>query len=312
MSTAVASSAVPAEGLVSTEAVTTDSPTDVDRARSRSRDAARRDELAAFLRNRRERLSPQDVGLLTSGRRRTPGLRREEVAQLAGVGVTWYTWLEQGREITPSAQVLDAIARTLRLDGHERTHLFGLADVPDPTHDDGCFAVTDGVRALLDQLQPFPACVVNGRYDLLAYNRSYQAAMCVDLDALDPLERNTLWRVFTDPGTRARLLDWDTTAPRMVASFRAAMARHMGEPAWKCFLKRMLDASSEFAEIWERHEVAPMQRVRKRLLHPDVGLLQMESTSLWVAESVGIRLVTYTPLDEDTRSRLEQLAGTTG
>jgi transcriptional regulator with XRE-family HTH domain len=300
--------------LASSEASTTDSPTmdpkEAVRASSRSRDAARRDELAAFLRNRRERLSPADIGLLTSGRRRTPGLRREEVAQLAGVGVTWYTWLEQGREITPSAQVLDAIARTLRLDGHERTHLFGLADVADPTHDDGCYAVTDGVRALLDQLEPYPACVVNGRYDLLAYNRSYQAAMCVDLDALDPLERNSLWRVFTDPGTRTRLLDWDTTAPRMVASFRAAMAKHMGEPAWKCFLKRMLEASSEFAEIWERHEVAPTQQVRKRLLHPDVGLLQMESTSLWVAESVGIRLVTYTPLDDDTRSRLEQLAST--
>jgi transcriptional regulator with XRE-family HTH domain len=301
--------------LASSEAPSADSPPTASResarASTRNRDAARRDELAAFLRNRRERLSPQDIGLLSSGRRRTPGLRREEVAQLAGVGVTWYTWLEQGREITPSAQVLDAIARTLRLDGHERTHLFGLADVPDPTHDDGCYAVTDGVRALLDKLEPYPACVVNGRYDLLAYNRSYQAAMCVDLDALDPLERNTLWRVFTDADTRARLLDWDTTAPRMVASFRGAMAKHMGEPAWKCFLKRMLDASSEFAEIWERHEVAPVQRVRKRLLHPDVGLLQMESTSLWVAESVGIRVVTYTPLDDDTRARLQQLGAPT-
>src|SRR5690242_2350203 len=115
--------------LASSEAPATDSGVtdrqEADRAGSRNRDEARRGELAAFLRNRRERLSPQDLGLLTSGRRRTPGLRREEVAQLAGVGVTWYTWLEQGREITPSAQVLDAIARTLRLDGHERTHLFG-------------------------------------------------------------------------------------------------------------------------------------------------------------------------------------------
>jgi hypothetical protein len=103
------------------------------------------------------------------------------------------------------------------------------------------------------------------------------------------------------------MLDWDTTVPRMVASFRAAMAKHMGEPAWKCFLSRMLAASPEFGEIWERHEVAPMQRITKRMLAPSVGVLHLESTSLWLAESVGIRLVTYTPLDDDSRRRLEQL-----
>ncbi|HEV8164238.1 MAG TPA: helix-turn-helix domain-containing protein, partial [Actinomycetota bacterium] len=137
--------------------------------------AARRAELASFLRSRRERITPEDIGLTTFGRRRTPGLRREEVAQLAGVGVTWYTWLEQGRDIAPSAQVLDAIARTLRLDRHERTHLFRLADVPDPSSPESCTPLPDSTALLLDRLDPYPAMVVNGRYDVLAYNRTYQA-----------------------------------------------------------------------------------------------------------------------------------------
>jgi transcriptional regulator with XRE-family HTH domain len=272
--------------------------------------AARRTELASFLRSRRERITPEDIGLTTFGRRRTPGLRREEVAQLAGVGVTWYTWLEQGRDIAPSAQVLDAIARTLRLDGHERTHLFRLADVPDPSSPDSCGVLADSTQLLLDRLDPYPALVVNGRYDLLAYNSTYQAVTGVRLDELEPDDRNILWRAFTVPAVRATMLDWDVTVPRMVASFRAAMAKHMGEPAWKCFLSRMLTASPEFGEIWDRHEVAPLQRITKRMLAPSVGVLHLESNSLWLAESVGLRMVTYTPLDDDTRRRLEQLHAT--
>jgi transcriptional regulator with XRE-family HTH domain len=268
---------------------------------------ARRTELASFLRSRRERITPEDIGLATFGRRRTPGLRREEVAQLAGVGVTWYTWLEQGRDIAPSAQVLDAIGRTLRLDPHERTHLFRLADVPDPSSPDSCTVLPDSTQLLLDRLDPYPALVVNGRYDLLAYNSTWQALVGVRLDELEPDDRNILWRAFTVPSVRATMLDWDTTVPRMVASFRAAMAKHMGEPAWKCFLSRMLAASPEFVEIWERHEVAPLQRITKRMLAPSVGVVHLESTSMWLAESVGVRLVTYTPLDDDTRRRLELL-----
>src|SRR6476619_5831972 len=271
---------------------------------------ARRTELASFLRSRRERITPENIGLTTFGRRRTPGLRRWEVAQLAGVGVTWYTWLEQGRDIAPSAQVLDAIGRTLRLDPHERTHLFRLADVPDPSSPDSCTVLPDSTQLLLDRLDPHPALVVNGRYDLVAYNSTWQALVGVRLDELEPDDRNILWRAFTVPSVRATMLDRDTTVQRMVASFRAAMAKHMGEPAWKCFLSRVLGASPEFGEIWERHEVAPVHRITKRMLAPSVGVVHLESTSMWLAESVGVRLVTYTPLDDDTRRRLEQLHAT--
>lgn len=297
--------------LLESPAAPTPEPLDTRPGHDRRTQAeARRHELASFLRNRRERITPEQIGLLTSGRRRTPGLRREEAAQLAGVGVTWYTWLEQGRDIAPSAQVLDAIARTLALDLHERTHLFGLSGAPDPANAERCHAVRDTVRLLLDQLEPFPASVVNGRYDLLAYNRTYQAVVG-DLDSLRAEDRNALWRLFTEPSARARIVDWDEAAERMVASFRAAMANHMGEPAWKCFLARMLGASPEFVEIWERHDVRPIQRMTKRMFSPEVGLLQLESTSLWIAESVGVRMVTYTPLDDETRARLEALYAAT-
>src|SRR5690348_11620424 len=133
--------------------------------------AIRRHELAAFLRSRRERITPEQVGLRPSRRRRTPGLRREEVAQLAGVGVTWYTWIEQGRDVNASAQVLDAIARTLLFDGQERAHLFTLAGATDTTIEADCSAIPSTTQLLLDRLEPYPALAVNGRYDILVYNR---------------------------------------------------------------------------------------------------------------------------------------------
>src|SRR5215510_3895930 len=133
----------------------------------------RRRELGAFLRSRRERLRPEQVGLRPTRRRRTPGLRREEVAQLAGVGVTWYTWLEQGRDINASAQVLDAIARTLQFDSHERAHLFTLAGVATTTIANQCLDLCPNALELIERLEPLPASIVNDRLDLLAYNRVY-------------------------------------------------------------------------------------------------------------------------------------------
>ena len=213
-------------------------------------DAARRTELGAFLRSRRERITPEQVGLPSAGRRRTPGLRREEVASVAGVGVTWYTWLEQGRDINPSPQVLEAIARCLLLDPHERTHLYRLAGSPDPDHDDA--------SAVL-------------------------------------------------PPTVGPLLDRDETLPRMVATFRANMAEHVGEPAWACMLSRLRNASPEFAELWERHDVASPERFTKRVLSPRVGALHLESASLWLDRRLGTRIMTYVPMDAESRERLEAL-----
>jgi transcriptional regulator with XRE-family HTH domain len=266
----------------------------------------RRRELGAFLRNRRERVQPEDAGLRSSRRRRTPGLRREEVAQLAGVGVTWYTWLEQGREINPSAQVLDAIARTLQFDSHEHSHLFTLAGIATTTVAAQCIELCPTVQPLLDQLEPFPACVLNDRLDLLAYNRVY-ASFFEDLNAIPVEDRNLLWLTFTDAAWRRPIVDWDESVGNLVAEYRAAMARHLDEPAWKLLVARLHRASPEFRAFWERHDVQSVVSRRKRALHPTAGLLSVEYTNLWLGERHGTRIVAFTPADERTRKRLDSL-----
>jgi transcriptional regulator with XRE-family HTH domain len=266
----------------------------------------RRRELGAFLRNRRERLRPEQVGLRPTRRRRTPGLRREEVAQLAGVGVTWYTWLEQGRDINASAQVLDAIARTLQFDTHEHSHLFTLAGLTRATIANQCLALCPTAQPLIDQLEPFPAAVMNDRLDLLAYNRVY-ASFFEHLDAIPIEDRNILWLAFTDQRWRDVIVDWDDVAGQLVAEYRAAMAEHLDEPVWKTLVARLHDASSEFTAVWERHDVQGVESRTKRAMHPTAGLLSLDYTNLWLGQRLGTRIVAFTPADERTRLRLERL-----
>jgi transcriptional regulator with XRE-family HTH domain len=266
----------------------------------------RRQELGAFLRSRRERIQPEQVGLGSIRRRRTPGLRREEVAQLAGVGVTWYTWLEQGRDINPSTQVLDAIARTLQFDVHEHSHLFTLAGFATTTIADQCQALCPTIQPLIDQLEPLPAMVVNSRLDLLAYNRVY-ASFFEDIETVPLEDRNILWLVFTHPQWQATIVDWDDAVGRLVAEYRAAMARHLDDPAWKVLVSRLHRASGEFTAVWERHDVQGVESRTKRAMHPTAGLLKLDYTNLWVGQQVGTRIVAYTPADERTRERLETL-----
>ena len=267
----------------------------------------RRRELGAFLRSRRERVRPEQVGLRPLRRRRTPGLRREEVAQLAGVGVTWYTWLEQGRDIHPSVQVLDAIARTLQFDPHEHSHLFTLAGVaPTPTVANQCLELCPTAQPLIEQLEPFPACVVNDRLDLLAFNRVY-ASFFDDLDTIPIEDRNLLWLSFTHSGWRQVIVDWDDVVGNLVAEYRAAMAEHLDEPAWKSLVARLHRAAPDFTVFWERHDVQAAQSRTKRALHPTAGLLSLDYTNLWLGQRLGTRIVAFTPSDERTRRRLEAL-----
>lgn len=269
--------------------------------------AAERKELGEFLRSRRARIRPQAVGLPGGTRRRTPGLRREEVAQLAGVGVTWYTWLEQGRPINASVQVVDAIARALRLDRHERRHLHtlaGLGDAALPPME--CAVVGETERAVLRQLMPFPTVVLNGRYDILAFNTAY-GKLLVDLDQVPDEDRNTLVLGFTYDEWRQGVRNWDAAAPRMIASFRAAMAQHLDDPLWTGLVDRLRSESTLFDQLWRRHDVAPMSMRDKQVRSPDVGDLNLRSTSLGVVWAPGSRVVIYVPSDDVTRRRLEQL-----
>jgi transcriptional regulator with XRE-family HTH domain len=269
-------------------------------------DELRRRELAEFLRSRRERIAPAQVGVTFSGRRRTPGLRREEVAQLSGVGVTWYTWLEQGRDIKVSEQVLAAIARTLMLDRDERAHLFTLAGSPEPSVVGECHAVPPQVRATLAKLDPYPACVQNAKYDLLAYNRAYNR-LVTDLDELPVEDRNCMWLAFTDPHWKKQIVDWDDAAARMVANLRVLMADHVGDAGWKSFIARLRAESPEFAELWARHEVRGIENKAKKFRHPQVGLMKFEVTNTWLAPQAGRRMLVYVPADAETERRVERL-----
>jgi transcriptional regulator with XRE-family HTH domain len=267
----------------------------------------RREELRAFLRSRRARLSPADVGLPDDGgRRRTPGLRREELAALAGVGVSWYTWLEQGRDIKVSEQVLEAIARTLLLDRDERAHLFVLAGGTDQTVVGECDAVSPQQHAMLAKLEPYPACIQTGKYDILAYNTAYRF-LVADLETVPASERNCMWLAFTDPAWRKQIVDWDETVERMVANLRVMLAEHVGDATWKSFVARLRAASPEFGALWDRHEVRSIENKPKRFRHPDVGMLRFEATNTWLAPRAGRRMIVYVPTDAQTEQRLRTL-----
>jgi transcriptional regulator with XRE-family HTH domain len=265
----------------------------------------RRTELAAFLRSRRGRITPADVGMPAGMRRRTPGLRREEVAQLAGVGITWYTWLEQGRPINVSVQVLQAIATTLRLDQAEREHLFRLAGVPSvpapPAHD----RLEPEVHIVLDGIGPLPAAVMNSRYDILAFNDAY-AAMWPRV-CLRPQARNVLWTSFTVPPCCSTFVNRDDELAQMVATFRAAFGRHIGEPAWTEMIQSLSAASPEFAEMWAAHDVAVAATRVKVVRHAAVGEVRLSVVSFAIVATPETHMAVYTPVDEESRTKLDWL-----
>jgi hypothetical protein len=279
-----------------------------------SRAIERRTELAAFLRTRRERIRPEDVGLPPGSRRRTAGLRREEVAQLAGVGVTWYTWLEQGRPINASSQVLDAIARTLKLDAVERAHLFRLADVPGSDTRGPCSPgcpLPAEVQDVLDAFTAVPAHVVNERFDLLAWNDMY-ARIYPRVTSAPVSERNTLLATLTGPACCNPVGSADTVCKRMIGQLRAAYGRHVGDPAWTHFIRGLEAASPAFAKAWAGHDVAePMTKVAS-FRHPGVGTVRVTTTSFAVSVPPGARMVVYTAADKGSRIALDKLAAGLG
>jgi transcriptional regulator with XRE-family HTH domain len=276
-----------------------------ERARSGER---RRAELADFLRNRRASLKPQDVGLPNGGRRRTPGLRREEVAQLAGVGTTWYTWLEQGRDVRASLDVLEALSRALRLDRAERTHLvlLGRGEEPPPCKRPA-ERVAPGLRRLIENLGPNPAFVLGRRWDYLAWNDA-AAVLLGDLGRIPRAQRNHAWLTFTDPARREMFTDWDRSSRLLVAKFRADSARHMGDLEFESLIAALRSNSREFARAWERHEVSQGSPARKDLRHPLVGMLSFSHAVFHPREAAEQRFVLYTPLpDHDTPGKLATL-----
>jgi hypothetical protein len=299
---------------VTTNPVNGATPSPASTGGTASRATERRTELAPFLRTRRERIRPEDVGLPPGSRRRTSGLRREEVAQLAGVGVTWYTWLEQGRPINASSQVLDAIARTLKLDAVERAHLFRLADVPGGDTRGPCSPTCPlpaEVQDVLDAFTAVPAHVVNERFDLLAWNDMY-ATIYPRVTSAPVSERNTLLATLTSPACCNPVGSADTVCNRMIGQLRAAYGRHVGDPAWTHFIRNLEAASPAFAKTWAGHDVAEPRTKVASFRHPGVGTVRVTTTSFAVSVPPGARMVVYTAADEQSRIALDKLAAGQG
>jgi len=272
----------------------------------------RRREIAAFLRTRRARLQPEDVGMPRGARRRTPGLRREEVAVLAGVSPEWYTWLEQARDVRPSAATLHRIGEALRLEPAELQHLLALCGYGGDQPGNGAVhspTVGRHVQLLLDEFDPCPAWAYGARWDILAWNR---AATIVhgDLGAMEGMERNGLHQMFLNPRFRQWLVDWELHARDCVAKVRLAHARHVDDP-WFNELVDVLQAKSpEFAAWWDEHNVQLPASGEKIYQHPEVGPLSFVYTTLEMSteEGYGLHLVTYVPAPgSDTREKLEAL-----
>ena len=244
---------------------------------------AERDELAAFLRSRRRRRSPEAAGLVT-GRRRTPGLRREDVAALAGVSVTWYTWLEQARDIRPSEQVLASLARALDLDAAETAHLFRLAGQLPPAGGPAPVEEVQPVyRMLLDQLDPCPAMITNHRFDVLAWNRSH-TAMFGDFDDYDAEHRNMLWYTFTAPEARKLVINWDDDAAHMVALFRSQASELLSSEPFTRLIDELRRVSAEFDTFWARRDLAGFAPGWQQLEHPQAGRIELQPVKLYAVD----------------------------
>ena len=267
-----------------------------------------RAELAAFLRTRRERLRPGDVGLPTASRRRTPGLRREEVALAAGVSVDYYTRLEQARGPSPSRQVLAALARALRLTGDERDHLFRLAGEPAPEPQAHSSHVRPGVLHLLDRLADSAVVVVNDLGDVLAWTPLAQA-LFADYSTVPSGRRNLHLMFFTGREEQHRLLpeDREHAARANVTELRAAWSRRRGDPAVERLVTELRQASPLFERLWATHDVAVRHADRKRILHPAVGLLELDCEVL-LTPAHDQRLILHTAQPgTETAQKLELL-----
>jgi transcriptional regulator with XRE-family HTH domain len=272
-----------------------------------TRDEVRRQELSNFLRTRRARVSPFDVGLSAAARRRTPGLRREEVAQLAGMSVTWYTWLEQARPISVSPEMLDNLARVLRLEGIERVQLFQLA-LREPVLDSRPKAqrISPLLKQMLDQIEDLPAFIIGPRWDVLAWNLA--AGAFFGFPSMPAAERNMVWLFFTDSALRSLIVDWPTRARDILARFRVNYGRHAGDKHFVQLVERLKSLSSEFAEWWPRHDVLPVSEGLKRYNHPLVGRLQLQHVSFSVMDDPELTLtILAPPRTTDSRAKLQRI-----
>ncbi|WP_062943289.1 helix-turn-helix transcriptional regulator [Rhizobium leguminosarum] len=264
--------------------------------------------LGAYLKGRRVRLDPAAFGF-AGERRRTPGLRREEVASRANISPTWYTWLEQGRGGAPSADVLDRISRALMLTDVEREHLFliGLGRPPEVRYhrQEG---VTPRLQGVLDALDPSPALIRTAIWDVVAWNRA-ATVLLTDYGALPPEERNVLRFIFLDPRVRAAQYDWESVARFVVAAFRVDAARAGAAAEVEPLVDELCRKSSEFLAMWRDNDVRTHGEGAKHIRHPILGPLAFEYSAFQVDGRPDLSMVVYNPATAEDAAKIKGLVG---
>lgn len=273
-------------------------------------DEARRKELGQFLRDRRSHLVRAESGLPPIGRNRTHGLRREEVSAFAAVSITWYTWLEQGREINASRQVLESVARVLRLTAAETSYLLALGGyTPTPSAEVSTLdQVPEHLQRLLDSFD-YPAFVVAPDWGIAGWNRAYQG-LYERIATVQAAERNLLWLIFTDPMLRQMLPDWDETSRHFVAEFRAEAGARLGSAAHTTLIRRLAQRDPAFAKLWADRGVERFASRQRTFLHPVAGELIFEQHRMVPSDAPEVHVVMYVPLaNSETSKRMQLLLG---
>jgi len=256
----------------------------------------RQKELGQFLRSRRERIKPSEHMLQSHPRRRTSGLRREEVADEAGIGVTWYTWLEQGRDIRVSPEVLRRLSRALRLDREETHHIFRLAGIGVPEEAPPLPAlVKPSLQRVLDAMEYIPAYVHNARWDRIAWNAAALALMG-DFAHDPPEQRNTVWRTFLSSEVRDYAEDWEHFARIVIAEFNASVSQQFDDPWLIDFIDDLSARSPAFRDLWQQREINPRQEEVTRINHKTAGRLHLERSIFQIPYEPSLSLVIFTPL----------------
>ena len=273
--------------------------------------ATQRAQLSEFLKNCRARLQPAAVGLPQATRRRTPGLRREDVAAMAGLSATWYTWLEQGRDVRASDRILESLSRTLRLSPEERDYLFSLAQSrPAPLQPSQAQEVPETVKRTLDALN-VPAEVINPRWDVVYWNPMVKRCFR-DYDALPPERRNLMRILMTSPEYQEDPVEYGAMARRIIAKLRVDYSQAAGDPSFDALIEELNEVSPMFRELWRSPEIRSRSEGVHLLKHPQLGGITFEHTSYVVEGVPSLRVVIFSPHDPESAAKIAQLAAPIG
>lgn len=263
--------------------------------------------LGQFLKTRRAKISPTQVGLPYGNRRRTPGLKREEVAQLANVSLTWYTWLEQSRPIKVSDQVLESVGHALLLNETEMQYIFALSQLAMPESNlQGPQLISKPLQAVLDKLEPYPSFASDQYWNVIGWNASAKMIFG-DFDKMNARERNTIWRMFTNPNYKALFSEWEKVSQWIIAQFRLSCGIYASDQWFKNFVEELMIDSEDFKKWWVDHNVAFEEDFQKRLMIEPLGELIFDFTSFDVSSNPQIKIAVHTPANGETSDKLKML-----